>query len=300
MGFYSSSTNRIGTGVAKVKDAVFDIVSSQLLGDDLYDFTTFTFTSANTSGRSGPSLSTLLASYTNEPWATNSEFFSATGGVQLWTVPASGAYEIEAAGASGSPTGSNGGAIVRGTFNLIKNEKIQILVGQIGTGNGGGGGSFVVKQSGTQNSDVYVIAGAGGGKPGGDGGTSTTSNSSNSVNNGNGGNADFGSWNGPAGGGFFTSGQRSTAGQSRNPGYGFLQGGFGGEPATGEGGFGGGGSGGADSIAGGGAGGGYSGGSGRGDGTSGEGGGSYPNGESQFAAAGANRGPGYVKITRIV
>jgi hypothetical protein len=294
MGFYSKNGGRLGVGTAKQKNGVFDLFLAKLVGDQLYSFSSFTFTSAGQVGRLGPSYETLVSSYSNSgaTWATDSNLFTVNSGIQLWTVPANGTYRIQAAGAQK-------GAIIAGDFNLIRGEKLQILVGQVPTSNGGGGGSFVVKENGTTNSDIYVIAGGGGGKVGGIGGTDTTSNSNGSVSNGNGGNALFQSWTGPSGGGFFTSGQRATASSSRNPGYGFLQGGFGGEPATGEGGFGGGGSGGADSAAGGGGGGGYSGASSGGDGSVGGGAGSYPNGSNQSNQASANSGSGFVTITRI-
>ena len=94
-------------------------------------------------------------------------------GIQLWTVPYTGKYRMETIGAAGgyhpSATGSpqyrGRGTIMIGTFELIKGDVIQILVGQEGgispgrNGPGGGGGTFVVKKDRTP----LIIAGGGGG-----------------------------------------------------------------------------------------------------------------------------------------
>ena len=151
----------------------------------LYPFTSHTFGPGRPAtwldgryGRSFPS----YRSYHPAPWAPNSSYFTqgTTTGYQLWTVPQTATYRIKAAGAAGgrnsSPsTGQYGGrgAIIEGDFSLQKNQKIHIVVGQQATdqtgspqlGTGGGGGTFVFKQSYTAGttSDVYVVAGGGGG-----------------------------------------------------------------------------------------------------------------------------------------
>ena len=61
-------------------------------------------------------------------------------GVQHWTVPFTGTYQITAVGASGGydnkGTAARGrGAYMRGDFDLMKGEVIKILVGQQGTKN---------------------------------------------------------------------------------------------------------------------------------------------------------------------
>ena len=73
-------------------------------------------------------------------------------------------------GSSRTPTLGGNGAIMQGTFDLEKGEKIEILCGQIGMhgnrGGGGGGGTFVVKSGATTtnySSHILVIAGGGGG-----------------------------------------------------------------------------------------------------------------------------------------
>ena len=92
--------------------------------------------------------------------------------IQVWTVPRTGKYRIEAIGASGGysedsfiKTGGRGARMI-GNFNLTKDEIIHILVGQKGEkGNenpktaGGGGGTFVVRE----NNKPLIIAGGGGG-----------------------------------------------------------------------------------------------------------------------------------------
>ena len=95
-----------------------------------------------------------------------------SSGIQVWSVPRTGEYRIEAIGASGGfsedsiiKTGERGARMI-GNFNLAKYEIIHVLVGQKGgKGNsnpktaGGGGGTFVVKE----NNKSLIIAGGGGG-----------------------------------------------------------------------------------------------------------------------------------------
>ena len=143
---------------------------------DLYSFTTFTFTNAAITGRTGPTLANCLASYNTvtNPWLTNTAFFNViTAGYQLWTVPATGSYQITATGASGAAGqgGTRGvGARTTGTFSLTMSTKIIIGAGQLGTGvatqcsgvyvsGGGGGCSFVLSED---LATVYMIAGGGG------------------------------------------------------------------------------------------------------------------------------------------
>jgi 6-phosphogluconolactonase (cycloisomerase 2 family) len=155
----------------------------------LYNFTTFTFSTANTRGHQAPALSTLrsFAPYAAQSeWTANNSFLTyftnvTYNGYQIWTVPATGAYTIEAAGAAawddaGSLRGGRGYAR-RANFNLTEGELIIIAVGQPGLGSrgnnisdgGGGGGTFVVRYSGlpsgtptTGNSVALLISGGGG------------------------------------------------------------------------------------------------------------------------------------------
>ena len=271
----------------------------------LYSFTNATFTPGGQTGSTGPSLATAKAGLTGtgvDGWKNDTAYFNTTNGIQLWTIPETGSYTIQAKGAQGGGPGGQG-AVIQGTFNLVQGEKIRILVGQQGTGTeSGGGGSFVVTEAGSANSDIFVIAGGGGGKAFGAGGAAGPGNSSNNVSNGNGGLGSAGGYPGAAGGGYFTDGGAAIGGPASATGFGkgFLSnGGVGGTGGTGDGGFGGGGSGGQDSAAGAGCGGGYSGGSAGGDGSSGMGAGSYNNGTSQTNTGASNSGAGSVIITKL-
>jgi len=178
------------------KTGRFDLTASQLIGDTLFEFTSFTFESANLTGRLGPTRTQLLSYYntTTYPWLNDTNFFdvdSSAQGVQMFTVPASGTYRISAIGASGGysydTTRTNrvgAGAIVTADFDFTKNDVLRIVVGQKGrpvsTSNpdgpltaeaynsGGGGGSFVFYTL----SDIEPLLVAGGGGGGSYGGTS--------------------------------------------------------------------------------------------------------------------------------
>src|SRR5262249_18185135 len=92
--------------------------------------------------------------------------FMSPGGVQQFTAPTTGKYDIVAFGASGGNGAGGlggGGAEIGGDFNLTMGEVLDIYVGQAGqrglaTG-GRGGGSFVVVHS---TMAPLVIAGGGG------------------------------------------------------------------------------------------------------------------------------------------
>ena len=118
----------------------------------LYYFNTFTFTTLGATGYAGPA-STLT--YANAPWSTSQ--FSIVNGIQNWTVPATGMYQIKAAGAYGSTPGR----VIQGNVVLAQGQVISILVGQKSTSVvdavtlGGGGGTYIV--SGT--TPLLVAAG---------------------------------------------------------------------------------------------------------------------------------------------
>ena len=142
----------------------------------LYGFSAFTFTTGGvTNGANGPTLVQLQSAYSAESWTQNTSFLNVvTQGYQLWTVPQTGTYEFEVAGAqAGSvtyPSSSDGGrgVIVEGRYSLTQGQVVTIAVGQTAAdftaavsgynGAGGGGGTFVVL-SGTP----LFIAGGGGG-----------------------------------------------------------------------------------------------------------------------------------------
>ena len=99
-----------------------------------------------------------------------------SNGIQIWSVPVTGRYIIEAFGASGA-NGTDSiqfewrigglGAKMEGTFALAKGAKLKILIGQEGRRTadlgdkpgGGGGGTFVTLLDDTP----LIIAGGGGG-----------------------------------------------------------------------------------------------------------------------------------------
>ena len=273
------------------------------------DGTSYVFTNCGKEGFDGPSQEDC----DNEYEGTLLEgMVSLNNGLQQWTVPQSGHYNIEIFGASGGDGNfSNNsyegglGTKMEGQFYLNVGDIINILVGQKGESyqeGGGGGGTFVVDI----DNNPLIIAGGGGGAGGiGNGadgdietfGTSGVGGGDGGVD-GNGGFENSG--NGSAGGGFYTDG---ASGYGNGGGIAYLNGGSGGEsfwanyPGA-SGGFGGGGAGWCCGGNGGGAGG-YSGG-----GTSSEngylgggGGGSFNSGENQDNLAGFNADHGIVMIT---
>jgi hypothetical protein len=139
-----------------------------------YEFTSFTFTNAGATGRTGPTLAQCLSSYntTTYPWLTNTGFFNMVSqGKQLWTVKIGGVYQFDVRGARGG-TYSNGGTTYVGAYGarivsrvtLSVGQVIAIAVGQKGydsaTFTTAGGGSFVVLDS---TSTPLVVAGGGAG-----------------------------------------------------------------------------------------------------------------------------------------
>ncbi|KAI8482150.1 hypothetical protein Bbelb_401400 [Branchiostoma belcheri] len=250
-------------------------------------------------------------------------------GIQHFTVPRTGTYSIEAAGAAAgwglhNPKSARGrGAVMKGTFHLKQGKTLKILVGQegakywMGQSVGGGGGTFVTRGDNTP----LIIAGGGGGagfgpqtrNPQCDGTVSTTGKWSygktgcSGGSNGQGATEWKGTYMGGGGGGLLTDGGSSqqfggdSCAQSGEGGKAFVNGGVGGRGArnNADGGFGGGGGSNGGGYGGGG-GGGYSGG-GRGGGcdpNAGGGGGSFNSGTDTSGQDGANDGPGYVVITR--
>ena len=241
-------------------------------------------------------------------------------GIQIWSVPVTGRYIIEAFGASGA----NGtdfnqsewrigglGAKMEGTFTLAKGAKLKILIGQEGRRGavfpekpgGGGGGTFVTLLDDTP----LIIAGGGGGGgilkkqfEDGDPGQATENGTRCGGTGGNGGqpcNADTGSVDVaiPVGGGAGLTGNGGGSGGVITSSLSFINGGTGGICPTSKGGFGGG----SFGFVMGGGGGGYSGGGVVGNSSSGVagGGGSYNIGTNQQNKAGVNKGDGKVIIT---
>jgi len=301
---------------------------------NLYTFTSFVFSNASATGNVGPTYTQVKTRYSGTSWTQNQAYLDVpTQGFQLWTVPTTGNYTIEVAGAAGGlSSASNGlGNIISSTFTLTQGDKINICVGQKGTsrtatGGGGGGGSFVVWSNGTP----LIIAGGGGGTTSGYpifgpgiNGTSDTSGTKDGAMQGTGGANGLGGTtatdssigfygHGGSGAGLLGNGGYITGGTASFHGKGGLSfanglvggaaGGYGSTFQGGDGGFGGGGGAGGstDSRSCSGGGGGYSGGAG-GNVTSatdgGGGGGSYS--LYSFSTIGRCSSNGYVKITKL-
>jgi len=206
--------------------------SPQLLPVPNYPFTLHTFTAANIKGRTGPTLSDFQSAYSGITWLAT--YFDSSNGIQLWTPPVDGVYEIELRGASGGDNnGANGstssnqadpgqGALLIIRVTLSGSTEYSLVVGQTprsanGAGSGGGGGSWIYSGSIGGNGLIAVAGGGAGwghgnsGTNGGNGlgGSSTTDStrvSQNAVVNGRTGNG-TGATNGIGqGGGLATTG----------------------------------------------------------------------------------------------
>lgn len=283
----------------------FGVVSAQAA--------TWTFTTCGASGASGPDQTQCNAEY-------GAGVVSVTGGVQTWTVPATGTYRITAIGAQGAAGDiewvGGRGARIEGDFNLTAGQTLKLVVGQRGAGQssvsngGGGGGSFVV----TSANVPLLVAGGGGGtrddvlQNGCDAsvtqfaiigsGSSQTSTCVLKVDGvGAGGIVSDSSW-GSAGAGFNSDGATDpSGGGTHGGGYSWLNGMLGGDSDSdcgfdAVGGFGGGGAG--NGCFGGGGGGGYSGGDG---GRVAGGGASYNTGSNPVAVAAVGTDDGSIVIT---
>jgi Glycine rich protein len=148
-------------------------LSRKAQDSSLYTFNTITFTPCGATGRTGPSLSNMQSTYSSYSWASNTSYLNMVGsGIHKWTVPRTGLYRIQAAGAPGgkasdgygtsSQGNGGGGIIISASFYLTINDILYILVGQHGQDSptGGTGGSTLEGGNG-MNSDTD--AGAGGG-----------------------------------------------------------------------------------------------------------------------------------------
>jgi hypothetical protein len=287
--------------------ACFAIFSLLVFSVQCFSQVTYSFTTASATGSAGPTQVQVNAAYLS----TNlNGSVTVNAGVQLWTVPVTAAYRVQAIGAKGFGTNGGRGASISGDFTLTAGQVLKILVGQQGAPPispgtnqyGGGGGSFVTYT----NNVPLLVAGGGGGSWAltytglADGTVAINGNAGTGLGavvgaggiNGSGGSAG----NNADGGGGISGNGSGTSG-----GFAFVNGGNGGA-LYGHGGFGGGGgASGFDSRRCGG-GGGYSGGGGS-FWTSGNpeagGGGSINNGTNQTNQSGQNAGDGSVIISRI-
>jgi hypothetical protein len=107
--------------------------------------------------------------YSSNIWTSNSNYFNVINGIQYWTVPETNYYLFEICGSNGydfSDVYGGRGRIVYGLIYLKKDQKIKLLVGQLGNtfnsggvyNAGGSGASFVVDN----NNNLLFISGAGG------------------------------------------------------------------------------------------------------------------------------------------
>ena len=260
----------------------------------------FVFTSAGKTGKDGPTSAEVNASYIDTPLEGNVTM--TTQGIQQWTVPQTGVYSIEVAGARGGLGGLGAlpgfGSRLLGKFNLTAGIKLNIVVGQAGgdgngwgQGGGGGGGSFVWLQN---SASPLLVAGGGAGGTGHSGangndgslGINGTDSSGGVLGgkNGNHGNSASSSDGAGGGSGWLGSSTEAKAGKKFTGGDWNRDGGFGG-------------GGGADRGAAGG--GGYSGGAGsNGYHESGGGGGSYNSGSEKLAMVNESKN-GFVRIRKI-
>jgi hypothetical protein len=177
MGFYTKNGGLIGFGNVSDKIGVYDLIASQVIGDALFAFTSFTFTSPN-QDPFAPSSSDITSqtAYSNTTWASDTAYFNVQNGIQYFKIPASGTYRITAIGPVGKHVNGSAhigyGGKVRGDFNLVKNDILAILVGQSApTSNattrywqGGSGGTFVATVSSVgANTTATPLLVAGGG-----------------------------------------------------------------------------------------------------------------------------------------
>lgn len=136
------------------------------LNPSLFAFASHTFVRGTAQGRLGPINSNLPSAYTSQPfWGTN--YFSLVNGIQHFTVPKTGIYNIRAKGAKGGGPTAGRGATTEARFLLQMGDVLRILVGQPGVhaiqGNieyaSGGGGTFVESVA----RGLLLAAGGGGG-----------------------------------------------------------------------------------------------------------------------------------------
>ena len=208
--------------------------------------TTYEFTNAGATGRTGPTQAQVNSAYANTN--LNNAVTINTQGIQEWTVPTGGLYKFTVYGAQGAGTNSytgGKGAKIYGEITLNANDVLLIVVGQQGLGSssgatGGGGGTYVAKKVANGNHIPLIIAGGGSGvggsvsgNNGGNGNpglaTEAAGAGDNCNNNGDGVSHGGGSaqscGNGAGGGGGWQSDGKSSGSYGSQRGYGFLSGG---------------------------------------------------------------------------
>ncbi len=203
-----------------------------------------TFLNCGKTGRTGPSQAQCDSAYAGGELAGT---VTVQGGIQLWTVPASGTYRITTTGARSGhennyPVSSAGrGIVLSGEFALVKGQVLKILVGQVGLNNNssssaGGGGTFVA----SSENKAIIVSGGGGGHEGNAGGDPKQDASATTAGNpgsgacqnwlggtdGNGATQHDSGNAGGGGGGFDTNGAKAS--NTGGGGIAFVNGGEGG------------------------------------------------------------------------
>ena len=168
----------------------------------LFDFTTHTFTTGNTTNTGehrATNKNTFISAYSGAGFENNSDHFNVLHGIQLWKVPSDGNYEFEVASAGGGSNnrGHSGGTgrVIKGTKSLTRGTVIRIIVGNRGGRfqyTAGGGGASVVSLGNSMSNATpaassngafpWIMPGAGGGA-GDSGGNGYNANSGESATN---------------------------------------------------------------------------------------------------------------------
>ena len=314
------------------RDATSEELQATISAISLYDFIdegeSFEFNNCGAEGHEGPTLNDCKNTYAGD-WVNNDSFFTMClnyperverKGIQVWTVPESGEYEVDAYGAKGGGILGGLGARMKSRFSLTKGDKYMILCGQQGgvgrttsLASSGGGGTFFVKGDDYSNvvfADLQLVASGGGGQGSvGHGGyEGQGGHSSNTISVGSA--ASRGTYGTGGGGGLIANGlghgYNNTV-PGLTGGHSFKNGGGGGDPGewttySEDGRFGGFGGGGGASIHAGAGGGGVNGGAGANPyntSPNGKGGDSHTKGTSIVSTSGENDGHGKIIITLI-
>ncbi|GAB5388733.1 MAG: hypothetical protein Alpg2KO_17010 [Alphaproteobacteria bacterium] len=128
----------------------------------IFSFTTHTFTTCGATGRFGPLISACQSAYSTSWDADSNNFAMPSQGMQRFTVPATGTYTIEVAGAGNA--GGYDGARLSADFDLTQGDHLLIVVGQQGAqSQDGSGGSFVALGSAASSSTALIVGGGAGG-----------------------------------------------------------------------------------------------------------------------------------------
>lgn len=138
------------------------------------NITSFRFDLSNGSGRGSVEVDSIRLISSGVHGSGQSKNFDYTGGVQTFTAPVAGEYQLEVWGAEGGTSGAGGkGGYSKGNVTLTEGETISVYVGgQTGYNGGGsghgrdtdsGGGGTDIRKGGASLSNRIIVAGGGGG-----------------------------------------------------------------------------------------------------------------------------------------